>query len=231
LPTAHLNQNPNQRKGDSPSKIRRGSCPNPSQDLASIRLVSPSYLNTQDRKEKPYESISSNIVRTGTTENSPSLISGNALVDDTCDDSVFSLSLPLSKDVNDSTELSQICNIDDSTSNSPCHFDGMHLLESNSKSYSKDQRSERRKLYDNRVLHKSPVARKLSYSGGCMFGSASHSMDMSDQLLSLEVDALNRTLQRRNSQGILENSESTDQLNLMGKVRHDDQVFDSAEVP
>jgi hypothetical protein len=231
LPSAHLNQNPNQRKGDSVSRIRRGSCPNPSQDLASIRLVYPSYLNNQDRKEKPYESILSNTVRTGTTENSPSLISGSAVGDDTCDDSVFSLSVQLSKDVNDGTELSQICNVDDSTSNSPCHFDGMHLLESDSKIYSKDQRSERRKLCDKRILKKSPVARKLSYSGGCMFGSASHSMDMSDQLPSLEVDALSRTLQRRNSQGILECSESIDQLNLMGTVRHDEQQFDSAEVP
>jgi hypothetical protein len=218
LPSARLNQNPNQKKGDSPSRTRRGSCPNPSQDLASIRLVSPSYLNAQDGKEKPYESILSRTVRAGNTESIPSLISDNTVGEYACDDSVFSLSVQLSKDVNDGIELSQICNVDDSTSDSPCHCDGMHLIESDSKNYSKNQRSERRKFYDNHILHKTPVARKLSYSGGCMYGSASLSMDVSDQLPTLEVDAFSRTLQRRNSQGVLECSESADHLHLIGTV-------------
>jgi hypothetical protein len=51
-----------------------------------------------------------------------------------------------------------------------------------------------------------------------MYGNASLSMDVSDQLPTLEVDAFSRTLQRRNSQGVLECSASADHLHLIGTV-------------
>ena len=222
LPLADSIQNRNQKGGDSRSTIRRGSCPisYSNQDPASLRLFSPSFLSNQDSKEKPCEPILRN--GTGNTENSPALISRNTVGDDSCDDSIFSMSIQVSKDVNDGIELSRIGNVDDSTSDSPYRYDHMHHVENDMKinESKKDNHGERRKLNDNRNPLKSPVARKLSYSGGCMFGNAPLSSDISDQLPSLEIDALNRTLQRRHSQGVLEHSEITDQLNLIGTVRY-----------
>lgn len=224
MPSAHVSQILSQKKDDNRTAVRRGSCPDTINDLVSLRISSPSYLSNQNRKEKQYEMISIN--RGGNTESSMALISSNSIGEDNCDDSISSVSVKPSEDVNDGIiELSQICHVNDTISDSISHYDRIHTVESDSKNYSKDHRSERWKLYDNRIPQKSPIARKLSYSGGCMLGSTSNSIDMSDQFPSVETDGLSRISRGKSSQGILQYIELTDRLNLVGTVRYDIDYF------
>lgn len=225
LPSGQPSHSLNQKRDDNRTAIRCGSCPDPIMDLVSLRISSPSYLSNQDKKEKQYEMILNK--RGSSTESSSALISSNSIGEDIFNDSVFSVSVKLSKEVNDgSLGLSQICHVDDTNSDSPIHYDRMHTTANDSmKNYTKDHRSERWKLYDNRIPQKSPIAKKLSYSGGCTLSSTTTSMDISDLNPSVENDGLSRISRGKTSHGIVQYNELTDRLNLVGTVKYDINYF------